>query len=71
MVHLKQVRRVSVLPIRENWHARPLFENGTAGKSQRFTEASAAWDWAVTIFPGVPVLIQTTRRRSVYAAGQK
>ena len=71
MDHFKRVRRVSVLPIRDSWHAAPLFEDGTAGNSQRFTEASAAWDWAVTIYPGVPVSIQTTRRRSVYAAGRR
>jgi len=71
MDHLKQVRRVSVLPIRESWHATPLFADGTAGKSQRFTEASAAWDWAVTIYPGVPVSIQNKMRRSTSAARQK
>ncbi len=65
MDHLKEVRRVSVLPIRENWHATPLFADGTAGKSQRFTEVSAAWDWAVTIYPGVPVSIQASMRRRV------
>lgn len=59
---LKRVRRVSVIPIKENWHATPLFEDGTAGRSERFTEVSAAWDWAVTKHPGVKVTIQTVRR---------
>lgn len=65
MDHLKQVSRGSVLPIRDNWHATPLFEDGTAGNSQRFTEASAAWDWAVIDYPGVPVSIQATTRRRI------
>lgn len=62
MDHVKDVRRVFVIPIREKWHATPLFNDGTAGDTQRFTEVSAAWDWAVTIHPGVPVTVHTGRR---------
>lgn len=62
MEPLKAVRRVSVISINERWHATPLFEDGTAGHSQRFTEASAAWDWACTIYPGIRITVQAPPR---------
>lgn len=59
----KQALRVSVIPVNQNWHATPLFDDGTAGHSQRFTEVSAAWDWARTIYPGVRVTVQANPKK--------
>lgn len=59
----KQARLVAVIPVNQNWYATPLFDDGTAGHSQRFTEVSAAWDWARTVYPGVRVTVQAIRKK--------
>lgn len=59
----KQARLVAVIPVNQNWHATPLFDDGTAGHSQQFTEVSAAWDWARTIYPGVRVTVQAIPKK--------
>lgn len=47
-----------MIQINKLWHATPVFDDGSAGSSERFTEASAAWEWARVIYPTAPVSVK-------------
>lgn len=71
MTTTKQALRVAVIEINKRWHATPVFDDGTAGRSERFMEAGAAWDWARLIYPAVPVTMQAGRRKRPQSARRR